>query len=108
MNKNILNIENNRLFANFPVFDETGYINIVEALYSVIEKETDLMKEYSDIAAELLTEHCPPSVRDQCGTIAAISYRLDTAAIIFETLVKDGIITIPDKKIPLTIWGVKK
>ena len=108
LSEGILNIENDRLFANFPVFDETGYINVVEALYSVIEKVTDLMKEYSDIAAELLTEHCPPSVRVQCGTVAAISYRLDTAAIIFETLVKDGIITVPDEKIPITMWGVKK
>ena len=33
LSEGILKIENNRLFANFPVFDETGYINIVPFSY---------------------------------------------------------------------------
>ena len=106
--KNVIDIKDDIIYAKFPVFDEGTYDHLVDILSPVIEKEAELMKEYSDKAAELLAEHCPPSVRNQCGTIAAISYRLDTAAIIFETLVKDGIITKPEKKVPITMWGVKR
>jgi len=107
LTEGIVNLVNGRLSANFPVFDEDEYNAIVDILSPVIEKETKMMKEYSDTAAELLSEHCPPSVRDQCETIAAINYRLDTAAIIIEELISDGVLTVPDKKLPLTVWGVR-
>ncbi len=65
------------------------------------------MLEYAAKAAELLAQHCPASVRNQCNTIASVNYRLDTTAIIFETLVEKELITVPDEKVPMTIWGVK-
>ena len=106
--KNVIHIKDDIIYAKFPVFDEGTYDHLVDILSPVIEKEAETMKEYSDKAAELLAEHCPPSVRDQCGAITGANYRLNVAAIIFETLVKDGIITVPDEKIPITMWGVKK
>ena len=108
LTEGIVNLVNGRLSANFPVFDEGEYNAIVDILSPVIEKVIGIMKEYSDTAAALLSEHCPASVRDQCDTVAAINYRLDTAAIIVETLIKDGKITVPNEKKPLTLWGVKK
>ena len=108
LTEGIVNTENGRLSANFPVFDEDEYNAIVDTLSPVIEKVIGIMKDYSDTAAALLSEHCPPSVRDRCDTVAAINYRLDTAAIIFETLIKDGVIAVPNEKKPLTLWGVKK
>ena len=107
LTEGIVNLVNGRLSANFPVFDEDEYNAIVDTLSPVIEKVIGIMKDYSDTAAALLSEHCPPSVRDRCDTIAAINYRLDTAAIIIEELISDGVLTVPDKKLPLTVWGVR-
>ena len=100
-------LDNGILSAAFPVFEKSVYERIVVLLGPVIDRMSEIMLEYSDKAAELLAEHCPASVRDQSAAIAAVNYRLDAAAIIFETLVEKGMITVPDEKVPLTIWGVK-
>ena len=73
----------------------------------MIDKAGEVMLAYAEKAAELLAQHCPDPVLGQCHAIASISYRLDAAAIIFETLVKNGQITVPNAKVPMTIWGVK-
>ena len=102
-----IKIENGALSAAFPVFEAQTYARVTELLEPVIEKAGEVMLAYAEKAAELLAQHCPASVRDQCNAITAINYRLDAAAIIFETLVKNGQITVPNEKVPMTIWGVK-
>ena len=102
-----IKLENGILSATFPVFDASIYDRVVELLTPVIEKTCNTMLEYAAKAAELLAQHCPASVRNQCNTIASVNYRLDTTAIIFETLVEKELITVPDEKVPMTIWGVK-
>ena len=102
-----IKLENGILSATFPVFDASIYDRVVELLTPVIEKTCNTMLEYAAKVAELLAQHCPASVRNQCNTIASVNYRLDTTAIIFETLVKKGLITLPNGKAPMTIWGVK-
>ena len=95
------------LSAAFPVFEAEVYDQITNLIKPLTDKAGEAMLAYAEKAAELLAQYCPASVRDQCASIAAINYRLDASAIIFETLVKSGQITIPDEKTPMTIWGVK-
>ena len=102
-----IKLENGVLSAAFPVFEAEVYDRITKLLAPVTEKIGEVMLEYAEMAAELLSQHCPVSVSNQCSAIAAINYRLDAAAIIFETLVKNGRITVPKEKTPMTIWGVK-
>ena len=102
-----IKLENGVLSAAFPVFEVETYDKIIMLLKPVIDKAGEVMLAYAEKAAELLAQHCPTSVRDQCNTIASIRYRLDAAAIIFETLVKNGQITVTNEKVPMTIWGVK-
>ena len=102
-----IKLENGVLSAAFPVFEAETYDRIVTLLKPVIDKASEVMLSFAEKAADLLAQHCPDSVRGQCNAIATISYRLDAAAIIFETLVKNGQITVPNAKVPMTIWGVK-
>ena len=102
-----IKLENGVLSAAFPVFEAATYDKIITLLKPVIDKAGEVMLSFAEKAAELLAQHCPDSVRGQCNAIATISYRLDAAAIIFETLVKNGQITVPNAKVPMTIWGVK-
>ncbi len=102
-----IKLENGVLSAAFPVFEAATYDKIITLLKPVIDKACEVMLSFAEKAADLLAQHCPDSVRDQCNAIATISYRLDAAAIIFETLVEKGLLTVPDGKVPMTIWGVK-
>ena len=72
--------------AAFPVFVAETYDKIVTLLKPVIDKASEVMLSFAEKAADLLAQHCPDSVLGQCNAIATISYRLDAAAIIFETL----------------------
>lgn len=95
------------LSANFPVFDAPVYEKVREILRPVSELVADCMIEISDRAEKLLTEHAPAAVKDQCGDIAKIHHRLDASAFLMERLLSDGKLTLPTKKTPLCVWGVK-
>lgn len=92
---------------NFPVFEQAVYDRIVGKLDPVIAEATKAILDYSGKAAELLSDHCPASVKDQCPAIAAINYRLDAVGALFETLVEKGLVTVPNEKKTLGIWGVR-
>lgn len=68
----------------------------------------DMMIKISDLCTEIMKDHAPASVRDQCATIAKIHHRLDVGAIILEKMIADGRLTLPQGKVPLCIFGVKK
>ena len=97
-----------RLSANFPVFDSGVFSRLCELLKPVSEIAADCMIDISDRAETLLKGCVPAGVREQCGDIAKINYRLDTAAIMMEELTEDGKITVPEGKTPLCVWGVRK
>ncbi len=102
-----INREGNRLAPNFPVFDEESYRAVCDITDSMAELVSECMTKLSDEAALILAEHVPNSVRDQCGVIARIHHSLSAAALIMETLVEDGRLTVPEEKVPLCVWGVK-
>ena len=105
-NKFIL-CENNRLSANFIVFDRDIFEKVTFILSDIIEEVANCMIEISDKAEQMLAEHAPASLKGQCGDIAKLHHRLDVAAFLLEELIKENKLTVPNEKTPLCIWGVK-
>ena len=105
-NKFIL-CENNRLSANFIVFEHDIFDKIICILSDIIEKVANCMIDISDKAEKILDEHTPASLKGQCGDIAKIHHRLDVAAFLLEELIKENKLIVPNEKTPLCVWGVK-
>lgn len=97
-----------RLSANFPVFEEKQFACLREMISEVSEEIADSMVKFSEMGARLLEEYVPADVRDQCGDIAKIHHRLDVAAILLEEMVAKGRLTVPEERVPLCVWGVKR
>jgi len=97
-----------KLFANFLVFQSHVFEQVVSILSEVIEEVASCMVDISSKAEKILAEHAPVSVKDQCGDIAKIHHRLDVAAFLMEELIKEEKLTVPNEKTPLCIWGVRK
>ena len=62
----------------------------------------------AETASGLLAEHAPASVRGACADIAKIHHRWDAAAILLQKMVEDGRLAVPEEKVNLCIFGVKK
>ena len=106
---NFISCQGGRLSANFPVFTEEVYNKLTEEILApVYRKIAEMMIKISDLCTEIMKDHAPASVRDQCATIAKIHHRLDVGAILLEKLIADGSLTLPKEKVPLCIFGVKK
>ena len=100
--------EDNKLSANFLVFDKEVYEKICSIIRPVIEEVANCMIDISDKAEKILSEHAPASLKGQCGDIAKIHHRLDVAAFLLEYLIKENKLILPKKKLPLCVWGVRE
>ena len=105
-NKFIL-CENNKVSANFIVFDRDVFDKVTCILSDIIEEVANCMIDISDRAEKILAEHAPASLKEQCGDIAKIHHRLDVAAFLMEELIKENKLIVPNEKTPICIWGVK-
>ena len=105
-NKFIL-CENNKLSANFIVFERDIFEKVTCILSDVIEEVANCMIDISNKAEKMLAEHAPALIKEQCGDIAKIHHRLDVAAFLLEELIKENKLIVPNEKTPLCIWGVK-
>ena len=105
-NKFIL-CENDKLSANFLVFERDIFEKVTCILSDIIEEVANCMIDISDKAEKILAEHAPASLKGQCGDIAKIHHRLDVAAFLMEELIKENKLIVPNEKTPLCIWGVK-
>ena len=105
-NKFIL-CENNKLSANFIVFERDIFEKVTCILSDVIEEVANCMIDISDKAEKILAEHTPESVKKQCRDIAKIHHRLDVAAFLLEELIKENKLTVPNEKMPICMLGVK-
>lgn len=106
-NKFIL-CENNKLSANFIVFEGDIFDKVTCILSDIIEEVANCMIDISDKAEKILAQHAPAALKEQCGDIAKIHHRLDVAAFLMEELIKENKLILPNEKTPLCIWGVKK
>ena len=91
--------------ANFPVFEKSSFDALIEMLSPISENVSVLMKEITSVATEMLIEHSPASVKDQCADIATNNYSLDIMAILMEDLISRGKISVPDGNDAVTTWG---
>ena len=105
-NKFIL-CENNKVSANFIVFDRDIFDKVTCILSDIIEEVANCMIDISNKAEKILAEHAPASLKEQCGDIAKIHHRLDVAAFLIEELIKENKLIVPNIKTPLCVWGVK-
>ena len=105
-NKLIL-CENNRLSANFIVFERDIFDEVICILSDIIEEVANCMIDISNKAEKILAEHAPTSLKEQCYDIAKIHHRLDVAAFLLEELIKEDKLIVPNEKTPICIWGVK-
>ncbi len=99
--------EDGTLCACFPVFEQAVYDEFSTFCEPIIEKCAHFMIKISDIAEKMLVDYVPASVRSQCGDIAKIHHRLDVIAIAMECLTKSEKLSVPTKKAPIGILGVK-
>ncbi len=94
--------------AEFPVFSEDAYNKLTEDLLKpAIEKVAAMMTDVSDICEKLLKDYTPASVRDQCGPVAKINHRLESGAVLLETLLERGKLVLPKGKVPICTFGVR-
>jgi len=100
--------ENNRLSANFLVFDNNVYEEIRSILSDIIKEVANCMIDISGKAEKVLAEHVPSSLKEQCCDIAKIHHRMDVAAFLLEELIKENSLIVPDESVPLCMWGVTK
>ena len=105
-NKFIL-CENEKLSANFMVFDRDVFDKVTSVIADIADEVAGCMIEISNKAEKILAEHAPAFLREQCGDIAKIHHRIDTAAFLLEELVKENKLIVPNEKTPLCIWGVR-
>ena len=96
------------LTARFPVFEEDVYEALLDILRPDYEAVAATMIEISGKAEAMLSEIVPSWLKPACADIAKIHHRMDVAAFILESLIDRGILTVPQEKIPLTVFGVKR
>ncbi|MBE6586057.1 MAG: sigma-70 family RNA polymerase sigma factor [Ruminococcaceae bacterium] len=94
----------------FPVFTEESIWQLEEMMIPLRDKIGDFMISISDKAEALLRQYVPHDLTATlCGIsdIAKIHHRLDVMAFVVETMVKKGLLTVPEEPTNLTIFGVK-
>lgn len=97
----------NVLSANFPVFEETVFKKLILMLDNIIDEVSCCMIDISHRATAELKKIVPEYLKNQCEDVAKIHHRLDVAAFLFEELIGNNRLVVPDEKIPLCVWGVK-
>ena len=104
---NFILCKDNKLSANFLVFDNDTFEKVCSILSDIIEEIANCMMEISNKAERILLEHVPASLKNQVGDIAKIHHRLDVAAFLLEELIQKNKLIIPNERTPLCVWGVK-
>ena len=94
--------------ALFPVFSNQAYEKIRDIITPLIDIIADCMIDISSRAETIMKEHVPNAVKDQCADIAKIHHRLDVGAFIMEELIETKKLVLPEEKVPLCVFGVKK
>ncbi len=96
-----------RLSACFPVFAETAWDQLMDLLRPDYEAVAATMLEVSDRAEARLAETASAELRDRCADIAKIHHRMNVAALIMESLIERGMLTLPAEKTPIGVFGVR-
>lgn len=108
INEGVISSDNGKLSPNFPVFTEEVFHQIQEVLAPMTCEACSCMAHICDIAEEMLKDYVPKALKDRCGQLARINYQMDVMALIMETMVGNGQLSIPDKEVNLCMFGVTR
>ena len=97
-----------RLIANFPVFTEDVLAQIEALAEPLIEEVCSCMQEICDTATKTLKDYVPRALQSKCAQLACIHHQMDVMAFIIETMVKKKQLIVPDEKVNLCIYGVRR
>lgn len=100
--------DNGSYKTNFPVFTEAQYNRIVEILEPIITEISKDMKASIFTAAQVLENHAPAALKDQCNKIAQITQELANMGIIMESMCENGFLCIPKTSEKLAMFVVLK
>ncbi len=100
--------ENGVLAANFPVFVKAELEHVKEALAPIVDLIFACILEICAIAEETLKDYVPNALKNDCGHLANVHYQVDSAAQIMEEMVRRGMLTVPEEKVNMCMYAVKK
>ncbi len=100
--------ENGRLSPEFPVFTQSVFNNIYEKLEPSIMEAYQCMEKICRLAGEILADYAPKALKNRCGQLAFIHHQSNVMAYIMEALVEEKVLIVPDKRVNLCMFGVKK
>ncbi len=107
MEEGYIMVKEGKLSANFPVFTEAVYQQLLKLLAEPIETVTELMKNICEKAEKMLVKATPAPVKEQCSDIAGLHHRMEVVAVLMEELINTGKLIVPEEKTPLGVFGVK-
>ncbi len=98
--------ENNQLSVNFPVFSSSVFAKNCTMLSVCIDAVADFMIANSNKAEKTLLKVDPVHLRTQCRDNAKIHHRINFAAFLMETQIREKKLAVPEEKMQLCVWGV--
>ena len=105
----VISSKNGMLSAEFPVFDaELFGGEVQELLTPMVDMVCDCMGKICDIAVETLKDYVPKALKDKCGQLAYIHHQMDVMAFVIETMVEKGELIVPEERVNLCVFGVRK
>lgn len=96
-----------RLSPAFPVFGrELFEVGLKTLLGDIIVETADVIENVCREAAEILAGYVPSALKSRCGQMACIDHQLKTIAFIVEAMVEKGLLTVPEERVNLCVFGV--
>ena len=108
VSEGMIRIEADRLKANFPTFTSRDNHIMRKELAEIINQITGCMDEICRRATEIFKKYTPKNFHDRCEHVCYVRHQADAMGIIVERLVKDGYLAVPDGKVNLCMFGIKK
>jgi len=107
--ENLIFCKDGILYPSFPVFESNLFnTTLKEMLASLSAEVGECMEKICEIAANTLKDYAPAALKDKFGQLTHIHYQMDVMAFILETMVEKGQLLVPEEKVNLCIFGVKK
>ena len=98
--------ESGILDTNFPVFTQKSYDLIKTLLEPAVEEIFNLIAEICMIAEEELKKDVPSNMKKYCGHLANVHYQIESAAVMIEEMVHEGMLIVPNEKANVCMFAV--
>jgi len=101
-------VEHGILKAKFPTFTTRQAHYMRQALKGAIDVTVECMDKICTMATEICRKYTPKHLQDRCERLAYVYYQADAMGIVVEKLVSDGYLIVPEERINLCVFGVKR